>query len=110
MPATSRSERAASTSAPPGICADQGHEAGRGENKADIDLRPFLRGEIDRDEGPEAGLHVGDEEDEPIEAAQAAPRRRERRLGWLRRRSPRRLGRTRPAAAALPITAVAEAA
>ena len=52
--------------------ANERHEAGRGENKADIDLRPFLRGEKDRDERAETGLHVGDEEDEPIEAAQAA--------------------------------------
>ena len=52
--------------------ADQRDEAGRRKHEADVDLRPLLRREIDRHERTETGLHVGDEEDEPIEAAQAA--------------------------------------
>jgi len=51
-----------------------------------------LRGQIDRNERPEAGLHVGDEKDEPVEAAQAARRRRERRLAALSLRARRRRG------------------
>ena len=46
--------------------------AGR-QHQPDVDLGPFLRGEIDRDERTEAGLDVGDEEDEPVEPAKAAP-------------------------------------
>jgi hypothetical protein len=38
------------------------------------------RSRIERDERSETGLHVGDEEDEPIESAQAARRRMQRRL------------------------------
>ena len=86
---------------------DERHETGRGENKADIDLRPFLGGEEYRDEGAETGLHVGDEEDEPIEAAQAAPRRRQRRLGGVGPLARRWRGRAY--ATALPIMTVAEA-
>jgi hypothetical protein len=51
---------------------DERNEARGGKDKADIDLRPFLRGEKDRDKGPEAGLYVGNEKDEPIKSAQAA--------------------------------------
>ena len=57
-----------------GHLPDQRHEAPDRENEADIDLGPFLRGQVDRDEWTKAGLHVGDEEDEPVEPAQAAPR------------------------------------
>ena len=64
--------------------SDQRNEARRRLHEPDIDLGPALRGEINRDERPESGLHVGDEENEPIEPAQAALRRRERRLGPLR--------------------------
>ncbi len=60
--------------------ADQRNEAGRGQDEPDIDLRPSLRGEINRDERAEAGLHVGDKENEPVEPAQAVPRRQQRRL------------------------------
>ena len=65
-----------------GNLADQRHQAGDGEHEADIDLRPFLRRQIDRDEGAEAGLHVGHEEDEPIEPAQAASRGPRRGAEW----------------------------
>ncbi len=84
MPATKRSERAASTSAPPGICPISETKPAADRHEADIDLRPALRGEIDRDERPESGLHVGDEKNEPVETAQAAPRRRRRRFGSRR--------------------------
>jgi hypothetical protein len=53
-------------------------------------------------------LHVGDKEDEPIEAAQAAPRGRKRRLGGIGTLTRRRSGCS--CAAALPIMTVAEAA
>ena len=97
-PATSRSERAASTSAPPGIWPDQRDEARGREHQADVDLRPFLRGEIDRDERPEAGLHVGDEEDEPVEPAQAARATDARRLARAGSRRRQRERGLRPAA------------
>ena len=54
--------------------ADQRDEAADGEQEADIDLRPFLLGQVDRDEGTEPGLHVGDGEHEPVEPAQAGAR------------------------------------
>jgi hypothetical protein len=37
-------------------------------------LRPFLRRQIDGDERTEAGLDVGEEEDEPVEAMLALRR------------------------------------
>jgi hypothetical protein len=40
-----------------------------------------MRGQIDRDERPEAGLDVSEEEGEPVEAARARPRRRIARCG-----------------------------
>ena len=42
--------------------------AGR-EHEADVNLRPLLRREIDRNEWAEAGLNVGHEENEPVEPA-----------------------------------------
>jgi hypothetical protein len=66
-----------------------------------------LRGEEYRNERPEAGLYVGNEEYEPIEAAQTAPRGRKGRRGalglFVRRRS------RRACAAAPSILIVAEA-
>ena len=53
---------------------EQPDDAGNREHEADLALRPFFRGQIDRDERTKAGLHVGQEEDEPVERAQA-PRR-----------------------------------
>ena len=88
--------------------ADQGDDAGRRQNQADVDLRPFLRSEKDRDEWAEPGLYIGDEEDEPIEAAQAARRGRQRRLvagAFLAARRRRRGGNP-----ALPIRPDAQAA
>ena len=43
-----------------------------GEDQADLNLGPFLRCQIDRDEGTKTGLHVGKKEHEPIEAARAS--------------------------------------
>ncbi len=84
-PATSRSERAASTMAPPGICPISADETADRQHKADLDLGPLLRRQIDRDERTETGLHVREKKDEPVEATQALPRRR-----WRRRRPARR--------------------
>src|SRR5580658_4224805 len=55
-----------------GHLADERNEASRGQDEADVDLCPLLRGEKDRDKRAKAGLHIGDEEDEPIKAAKAA--------------------------------------
>ena len=91
-----------------GHLADQRNEAGGGQDETDVDLRPLLRGEKDRDERPKASLHIGDEEDEPIKPAQAARRRPQRRLrsaGLLAKR--RRGSACDPVA---PISTVAKAA
>ncbi|MHC2369380.1 hypothetical protein ACVIQT_004028 [Bradyrhizobium diazoefficiens] len=63
---------------------DQGDDAANRQHEADLALRPFLRRQIDRDEGAEAGLHVGEEEDEPVEAAQAPARRCRKTCGRRR--------------------------
>ena len=55
--------------------SDQADDAADRQHKADLDLGPFLRRQIDRDERPEPGLHIGEKEDEPVEAAQALARR-----------------------------------
>lgn len=74
-----------------GNLSEQADYAADGENETDIGLRPFLAGQIDGDEGTEAGLNVGDAKDEPVQAAQAFPRwSRSRR--WRKRR---RTGLTR---------------
>ena len=55
------------------------HEAGNAadrQDEADVDLRPFLRRQVDRQEGAEAGLEIGDEEGEPIQSALARSRGR----------------------------------
>ena len=72
--------------------AQQRHDARRRLHKADIELRPALPGEVDRHERAETGLHVGDEEDEPIEPAQAARRRMQRWLAAFGCRLRRRQG------------------
>ena len=54
--------------------AQQRDQAGDRQHQADLDLRPFLRRQVDGDERTEAGLHVGDKEDEPVEPLQALPR------------------------------------
>ena len=67
-----------------GHLAEQRHDARRRLHEADIELRPALPGQVDRHERAETGLHVGDEEDEPIEPAQAARRWPQRRLAACR--------------------------
>ena len=52
--------------------SNQRDETGGREHEADIDLCPFLRGEEDRYEWSETGLHIGDKKDEPIKATQTA--------------------------------------
>ena len=53
--------------------AHQGDDGRDRQDEADFDLSPLLRRQVDGDEGAEAGLHVGDKEDEPVEPLQAAP-------------------------------------
>ena len=52
-----------------GHLAQQARDAADGEHQADVDLGPFLGRQIDREEGAEAGLDVGNEEGEPVEPA-----------------------------------------
>jgi hypothetical protein len=52
-------------------------------------------------------LHVGDEENEPIEAAKAARRRRQRRFATIRRRDGWRYGIVSGPAALISIVAKA---
>jgi hypothetical protein len=87
---------------------NQGHETGRGKHETNVDLRPFLRGEKNRDERSKTGLYVGDKKDEPIESAQAAPRRRKRRLDRIGSSRRRRSG-CACVVAAMPTVIVAEA-
>jgi len=73
-----------------GHLPDQTDQAADRQHKADFDLGPFLRRKIHRDEWAEPGLHIGQKEDEPVEAAQALARRgwrgaRRHRLRDLRR-------------------------
>ena len=57
---------------------EQADDAGDRQYETDLDLRPFLRGQIDRHEGTETGLHIGEKEDKPVEAALTFAR-----WGWL---------------------------
>ena len=66
--------------------SDQADHAADREHQADLRLGPFFRGEVDRDERAEAGLHVGEKEDEPVEAAQALLRRMRLVAGGTRRK------------------------
>ena len=59
--------------------ADQPDDAADRQHKANLDLGPFLRRQIDRDEWAKTGLDVGEKEDEPVKAALAL--RRAVRLG-----------------------------
>jgi hypothetical protein len=55
-------------------------ERSGGEDQPDVALAPGHRREVGGHERPPSGLHVGEEEREGVERAQAAPRR-QRRLG-----------------------------
>jgi len=68
--------RIASTSAPPGIWQASATSPPAVNTSPMSKLRPGLRGQIDRHEGTEAGLDVGEEEGEPVEAARARARHR----------------------------------
>jgi hypothetical protein len=63
-----------------GHLPDQADQAADRQHKTDLDLGPFLRRQIDRNEWTEPGLHVCQKEDEPVEAAQALARWSCRRL------------------------------
>jgi hypothetical protein len=54
---------------------EQANDTADRQHEADLDLRPLLRGQIDRNERTEAGLNVGEKEDEPVEATLAFARR-----------------------------------
>jgi hypothetical protein len=61
--------------------AGERHQSAGGQNKADVELGPGVRGQIDRDERTEAGLDVGEEKGEPVKPARARARRRIARCG-----------------------------
>jgi len=56
--------------------ADHRGDGAQAERQADLDLGPFMGGQIDGDEGAEACLHVGEEEVEQVECPQAALHRK----------------------------------
>jgi hypothetical protein len=57
------------------------HQSAGGQNKADIELRPGVRSQINGDERTESGLEVVEEKREPVKAARARARRRIARCG-----------------------------
>ena len=57
--------------APPGICPIRPMTPPIDSTRPISTCVHFSRGQVDRDERTEAGLHVGEKEDEPVEAAQA---------------------------------------
>ena len=63
----------------------QRDKPGYRQNQTDIGLCPFLCSQIDREERSKSGLDVGDAEDEPVETAKAALRRRGRHIARRRR-------------------------
>jgi hypothetical protein len=56
---------------PAGHLTGQRHQATCGQDQADVDLRPGMRRQVDRDERTKAGLNVGKKEAEPVESARA---------------------------------------
>ena len=58
-----------------------------GKHEPDVCLVPLLRGEIDSNKRAEAGLDIGNTEDEPIQTTQG-PLGRSRRRGLVAARSP----------------------
>jgi hypothetical protein len=70
----------------------QRNKSSRGQDQADIELRPLMRSQIDSNERTKTGLNVGEKKGEPVEAANAPRRRRRlccrhRVLRWRRRRN-----------------------
>ena len=76
--ATTRSERAASTKAPPGIWPIRATRPPMVRTSPISPCVHFCSGQIDRDQGTEAHLSIGEEEHEPVQAMQAIARRRGR--------------------------------
>jgi hypothetical protein len=66
---------------PAGHLTSERHQSAGSQNKADIELRPGVRSQIDCDERTEAGLEVVEEKREPVKAARARARRRIARCG-----------------------------
>ena len=64
-----------------GHLAGQGDKPSRGQDQPDIELRPLMRGQIDRDERTKPGLNVRKEEGEPVKTARTRLRRRTRCCG-----------------------------
>src|SRR6202022_1252186 len=54
-----------------GHLPDQSDHAADRQHKTDLDLRPLLRRQINRDEWTETGLNIREKEKKPVEAAQA---------------------------------------
>src|SRR4029077_16968455 len=74
-PTRPRFHLTASASAPPGIWLNTGDRADR-QREPDVALRPPEMRQIEGDKSPEPGLHVGNEEVRPVEAAPALHRSR----------------------------------
>ena len=55
--------------------AGEANQAADGQDETNIGLRPFLRGQINSDEGPKPSLHVGNKEHEPVKTTAACARR-----------------------------------
>ncbi len=64
-----------------GQLAGQGDKAARGQDQADIELRPLMGSQIDCNERTKTGLNVRKEEGEPVKTARTRPRRRTRCCG-----------------------------
>jgi hypothetical protein len=73
------------------------NQSAGGQNEADIELRPMVRSQIDRDKWTKTGLDVGQEKSKPIKSARAGGRRAG---GRSRKRLRRRKRWCGPAAAA----------
>ena len=82
----------------------QRDQASRGQDQADIELRPGMRGQVDGNEGTEPGLDVREEKGEPVKPARA--RLRCRSAGRGRRLLRRRRRRDAAIDAAIEPTAV----
>jgi hypothetical protein len=54
---------------PAGHLTGQRHQATSGKDQADVDLRPRMRRQVDRDERTKSGLDIGKKEAEPVEPA-----------------------------------------
>ena len=57
-----------------GHLGDERNETSRGQDEADVDLCHFRVVKKTETNGPRAGLHIGDEEDEPIKAREGCAR------------------------------------